>query len=602
MTNAIEVAKWLRSIGALEKNIHIFLGVADEADPRILPLRQDDFDVRLAADSKSIDTFWRSELTRDVPADSRLLSFWSGHGFTSKRRNRIFFCNDYTSTALHNRIFNGTEFLNTLLTRDFACFPEQIVLADVCGVYDDIAVPDTVSELELVERKQLAFFATPEGKYADGNDGVGVFTSAVLKVLEAQKSWPNQEAFTRALESAFKKSEVAPFRVSGFSGSREMRETVVGRSSKSDESGLVQTLFGFLRQLDVVEEVFRPHYLRTVNDLGNPELARAQGLVGMLKELSSLLDERLPNELTRGLLQFLLRLSSEKQLTEPITAWLENNAAGQKNTIDVLRAKLKVETRRKMLVIVLEVDASEEIAAFKAYLCNCDFSLVPGWKFERRVVAGWDAFERQMQILLAEFISEGSLTNLEVHFAVDPPLFDRPFHRIAVAPGRHAIGEDIVVVVRHRQRMLSGDLALKRAWCAYAERLRAEKTKKLKWLKLSLNEKLPDDEGLFLATFVLPEPVSEKPSGRLEKDIIRRLLKLGAPYVYLPHSAPVGDDWKAVEMKLRKIVSKNATLGSFPFALLQERVRGSSIGASGSIIWDDPLTVPVGVTEGVRFG
>lgn len=49
MTNAIEVAKWLRSIGALEKNIHIFLGVADEADPRILPLRQDDFDVRLAA-------------------------------------------------------------------------------------------------------------------------------------------------------------------------------------------------------------------------------------------------------------------------------------------------------------------------------------------------------------------------------------------------------------------------------------------------------------------------------------------------------------------------------------------------------------------------
>ena len=69
---------------------------------------------------------------------------------------------------MRNKIFNGTEFLNTLLTRDFACFSDQIVLADVCGVYDDIVVPDTAAELELTERDQLAFFATPEGKYAEG--------------------------------------------------------------------------------------------------------------------------------------------------------------------------------------------------------------------------------------------------------------------------------------------------------------------------------------------------------------------------------------------------------------------------------------------------
>lgn len=238
--NAIEIANWLSSIGAPRKNIHVFLGLADKQDHRIAPLKKAGFDVRLEVDSNSIDTFWRSEVARDVPAESCLLSFWSGHGFTSKRRNRVFFCSDFTSTALRNRIFNSTEFLNTLLTREFACFSDQIVLADVCGVYDDIAVPDMAIELELFERKQLVFFATPEGKYADGDDGVGVFTRAVLKVLKAQKGWPQQKAFTKALEEAFQNSDVTPFRLSGFSGSREMRETVVG---KRIESSLIQAQF-----------------------------------------------------------------------------------------------------------------------------------------------------------------------------------------------------------------------------------------------------------------------------------------------------------------------------------------------------------------------
>jgi hypothetical protein len=601
VTNAIEMAKWLASVKTPPKHIHLFLSTKDQKDKRIAPLRKAGYDVRLAADWGTIDTFWRSELRRDIPAKARLFSFWSGHGFTSKRRNRIFFCRDYMSDAFRNRVFNATEYLHTLLTKEFSCFTDQIMLADVCGVYDDIQVQDIPPEVAMEERSQLGFFATPEGKYAGGKNGLGEFTKTVLEVLNKQEGWPEQKSFAEAVEKAFENAQIAPFRVSGFRGAREYQEGPVGGTPSSGNKP-IDDLFVLLREQDVTEEVFKPHYLRTVNDLGNPELAKAQGLMGPLKALASLLDERLPNQLTHGLLQFVLRLSDEPALKEALTEWLAVNAAGQSNTVASIRAKLDAEARQRILVVVVEVDSNERVSAFKAYLCNSDASLVRGWKFERRTLSGWEAFTRQLQELLAEFVKDGELANIQVHFAVDAPLFDRAFHKIPLAPGKHAIGDDAVVVVRYRGRLVSNDDESKRIWCDYAKELREEKTKKLKWLRLSLTKEIPSEQGLFLATFALPEPATEQPSSANEKKVIRRLLKLGAPYVYLPHAAAAKDDWKSVATALRKMLSENSTLVDFPSALKAARLRNSVVGAEGSMIWDDPLAIPVGLTEGVTYG
>src|SRR5262249_47252019 len=154
------------------------------------------------------------ELHQNVPAKSRLLVFWSGHGFTSGKRRRIFFCNDYDED-LPGRVFNGTNFLNNLLTAKYASFSDQIFLADVCGTYSDIKVDDNVEELGLGERSQLAYFATPEGDYAMGDDGRGVFTSTVIEVLGHLGDWPAQQDFIRELDKAFAQGGTKPFRISG---------------------------------------------------------------------------------------------------------------------------------------------------------------------------------------------------------------------------------------------------------------------------------------------------------------------------------------------------------------------------------------------------
>src|SRR5687768_1280049 len=95
--NAIALAGWLKSLKVPGENIQVFLSSRHNFAPQIAELKRKKVDVRLAGDANSIDTYWRTALTKNVPADSRLFVFWSGHGFTSRRRNRVFFCSDYQS-------------------------------------------------------------------------------------------------------------------------------------------------------------------------------------------------------------------------------------------------------------------------------------------------------------------------------------------------------------------------------------------------------------------------------------------------------------------------------------------------------------------------
>src|SRR5262249_30016929 len=132
--------------------------------------------------------------------------------------------------------------------------------------------------------------------------------------------------------------------------------------------------------------------------------------------------------------------------------------------------------------------------------------------------------------------------------------------------------------------------------------LRSSKPANLRWLKLTVADELPRARGLFCANFILPEPTGRKLSSRAEKEIVRRLLQLGIPYAYLPHSAPGAAGWNKVAGELAKLVREKRTLSEFPSTFHGERLRGSKTASSGTIVWDDPMAVPVSPTGGALFG
>src|SRR5262245_8722876 len=299
--NAIGVARWLTSIMPAG-NIYAFL---DPHPGHPLPDEIPDLkgvQVTRSATSMEIDEFFHLRLPADRPPDSRLLVFWSGHGCTSKTGNRIFFCRDYRE-KLPSRVFNASNFLRSLRSADFRSFTDQIFLADVCGVYNETPIRD-LSEAPARQEgiHQLAYFATPEGEYAKGPEGRGVFTGAALAVLQKMSKWPRHKHLARGLQEAFRRVGETPFRVSSASELEELPEILVGAVGANAGNNHFRSVFNLLRDLDVVTDVFLPHYLRTVSDLGIPALANAQGLYGIIEELSSLRDKDLTNGVPRGLL------------------------------------------------------------------------------------------------------------------------------------------------------------------------------------------------------------------------------------------------------------------------------------------------------------
>ena len=433
--NAIEIARWLTKV-VPPNHIHVFL------DPHPAQLLADEIaglegvQVVRSATWTEIDEFFRLKLPADRPPNSRLLVFWSGHGCTSKTGNRIFFCRDYQE-KLPNRVFNASNFLRSLRSTDFRSFTDQLFFADVCGVYNETPIIDLSEAPERQEGiHQLAYFATPEGEFARGPEGRGVFTGAVLGVLQEMRRWPEHSQLTNGLQKAFRKVGETPFRVSSASELEHFSEILVGAIRANTGNNCFHSVFKLLSDLDVVSDVYIPHYLRTVSDLGIPALANAQGLVGILRELSSLRDKELTKGMPRGLLQFLVRLSQERALEQPLGRWLDNNTAAQKNTLADIRQKLAIESLRE--------DPCRSSGGGRQGK-NCCFPTVfaqqrphPDGRKNIRQVRRCQLVppsKSGMQELLAEFTMNSELENVEIHFLVDPPLFDAPFHSIPLTPG-----------------------------------------------------------------------------------------------------------------------------------------------------------------------
>ncbi|SDX38232.1 VMAP-C domain-containing protein [Thiocapsa roseopersicina] len=598
--NAIAMAEWLRSINVPAGHIYLFLDPC--ADSRadyaqaLCDLEAAGAQVTRSGNSYTIDTFWRTQLSRDRPADSRLLFYWSGHGFTENDGTRVFVCRDYTASDLKNRVFNGTNFHRHLRSAAFQCFSKQVLLADVCAVYGGMdfeanKVPPKRLGNDSPQR-QIAYFATPEGQYARGDDGVGVFTRTTLEVLKALNAWPDDFlALSKRMDAAFEQVGQTPFRVAEYAEDYEISDRLVGLVTEDVGSALFGSVWSSLCAIPVPDSFYRLHFRRTVSSLGRPDLDHAQGLSGMLRELTSLCDTAGTTQAPYGLLEFLLRLSSDARLAEAVEAWLNEHAAAQGNALATARERIRLESEEKILVVDVQNDERGDIAFYEPSLRNQNLLPVPDIQLAASSVTGWESFTSQFPVVIETLRSRYGIADLQIQFTVNPPLFDKPFHNIKM--GGEMLGEKFVVLVRYRDRLLQTSSVKRQAWQQCADALRRSKPREITLLPIpesgaAAAGAAPGAQGFCYTRFTVSPP----PSGAKEKQILMRLLNSGVAFASWSHQPPPGDDWEEVAACLTHCMCASETLDRFPYQLTRRRMEGNAAASQATLLWDDPDFIP----------
>lgn len=579
-----------------------------QASPFDAPLRGlADAGVRVTQSAAwtTIDTFCFDTLRQNRPPQSRLLVFWSGHGFTDTDGSRVLICRDYTADALTNRVLNATNFLRHLRSPLFRSFSDQLFVADVCGIYSGLTFNSTRNAPASVEpRTQLCLFATPEGEYAEDDQGHGVFTRIVLDVLARRPSWPAQADFNQAVTDALAVAGRKPFRISSVDDGQEAPDRLVGSITGQAGSVLFKSIAAVLGAVDMPDTMFRPHYLRVVSDLGEPKLSDAQGLTGMLRELASMQDGTRSGGVPYGLLEFLMRLQREPSLSAAISDWLQAHAAGQNQVLATIRQKLDDENRTKILVVDIETDEAGSISAFQPFVRLHDFLPAPVDPRPRQEVTDWDDFTASLLKVIADLRRDSATRDFDIHFLADPPLFDRAFHLIEM-PSGDRLGEEFVVVLRHRQRVLGAPALVRDAWRQYAAALRTMKPSAVNLVRIELTSSAKDLQdaarGLWCMGFVVRRTAAGTSADASEKRLLLKLLRLGVPYLYWLHDGPIDDaTWTDIEATMRGWLGGVQSLDRFPVALTQGRIAGDRLAADATLLWDDPEFVPFLTTPGVK--
>jgi vWA-MoxR associated protein C-terminal domain len=598
--NALRMVDWLLSINTPPGNINLFVDPIANASSEIDTLTSKGVSVTTSGSWEPIDSFSREELPGKRPAGSNLFVYWCGHGFVQPDGTRIFICRDYTAGAKRNRIFNATTFLRNLkLGSRFQGFREQIVLADVCGTqshYLGLNFEPTNMTLEDLGQiaNQIAFFATPEGEYAREDDGEGVFTRIARQVLIGGASWPKIEQFKQQLLSALDEAGASPFWIEAEGNKFAMGRRLFGYEPHNPGTILAQSVVRVLSAVSIPDSAFRPHYLRTVNHLGEPELAKAEGLAQMIDELASLQDAS-RGRVPYGLLEFLVRLSGAAELRDPVERWLADNALEQKNDLANIREQITTESKVKILLIEVENDEHGMIASFQSFLRTNDLSRAVGPALPWEAVESWSHFSDRIGKLIRDLLQDASISDFEIHFLADPPLFDKAFHQIPLLEGG-TLGEEFVVILRHRERIRCSRPTIVEPWRVYAAALRRIKPRKLKLYSVSDGgclDRVLERDGLCYTEFDEPRGGASLPGPTNQTQLLLKLLRLGVPYLYLllwdQNETGRG---KALEKELRSWLVELASLDRLPGALRQRRALGSKFASEGTLLWDDPEFIP----------
>jgi len=567
--NALAMARWGLDHGITAQDIFLFVA---SADPAVLAAIAAMGINNRGATLRDVENALRNELP-NVASGSKLLFYWSGHGMTDAKGQRLFFCSDYTA-RLTDRVFNATLFLRELRTEDYSGFRSQLVLADVCGTNSERPVrPAEYIPGVAGQRNQLTYFATPEGGYALAGTGEGAFTHHALKILGTFPAFPDFNEFRDRLNRELQASNLPRYLLDG-SAEDEQWETRVGRAATSEDqtaNSLIELLVG----LEVPHDTALRHFRSTVAVLRNPRLLAAEGLTGMVRELSGLRDQT--NSATHGLAQFVLRLraSLSADKVPKLDAWLSRWA--NSDVIEQQTRALAKESKRSALVVVVISDQRGEINSLEPLLRSLDLTQSRGSRMEPIPVRSWEEVDAAMQNILERITSEG-FDDLEIHFIVDSTVFDRAFHRLR---GRTMplLGEEFGVVLHHRSRADSRWSTPKRNWEMRVSAVSCKATADLSWTRCFHGQNLPMEANLCLAGW------TPNPPGKM---LLNKLVMMGVPFIYWPHSEEEPD----AEPDLAQILCKLGSLSEMPDAILKKRL--SEAASSGSLLWDDVNFNPFG--------
>lgn len=589
------VAQWLLGLGGIELDLHVFMSKGAERDA--LANAQAHAPSRLTLHEEPtcsvIDDFVRRNLHENVQPDTRLFVYWSGHGSTcATTSQRVFVCSDY-SERTDNRYFNASNFLQLLDTEDFTPYSSHLMFADVCGTFTLRRLID----LETYERSngervpQLAYFASPEGAYTQSATAGGKFTETVLDVLAQDAAYPGElESLGQRFEQAFDTISVARFRLAKWS-EREKIEKVVGASPSYNPASLpfYASASDLCAQLDLDEDQVRRYYRLTADDLRVPIIPDAGSIDAVIAELCGLRDANSAN-MPYGLMQFMLRLAELPALSQEITPWLDREAPRQHGKRATILKQLEAEKKRRALLLVVQ-EQNGQIAGVRPYLCRWDGSLDMGHASSEYKTPHWDDFVAAVQACLAPFIHDEGLPNLQVEFAIDANLLDRPFHQIPAWSGGPSLGSQVSVVLRGRRRLMSPDEAWKERWRSYADKLRGQAPKQIKWIKIDPSTPLPDDRGMCFAGFALTPPGAAAGSDTRDMEVLNKLLFDGAPVLYVRHVPPEGS-WQGLGNNLCALSSGATHFDAFVDIFHAQRIRGAGDAENAGLLWDDPGSNP----------
>ncbi|WP_144428122.1 hypothetical protein [Azospirillum thiophilum] len=595
--NALDIARWLLDeAGVPATGIHLFLAVdrqrmasGESADLRrdIDYLRARHVAVEENATQSVIRTFWRGPLKDGT--GSKLFVYWSGHGILNEE-GRAFVYPGYTTDdpaqALHVE-----SFCRTLRSDAYGRFTEQMILADVCGVFRPELRPhaDDVTGVA-VDTLQIRAFATPEGGYTRGQ---GQFTRALLDALGGFPGWPidrrdRGEGFYKAVNGAFRQqsSEVLHW---GVSGAEISSDWCVG----CGENTLERSCRDMLSKCHLPDEWLLAPYRRTDSRL-NGVLPGADTLAAKLRALGTL-ERTEAGKAPLGLADFLLRVADLPEITkadaERILRWLENNTTTQ--TLATARHEIAGESRSRHLIVTLVEDKTDgTLSGCRSELLFGDGSPVLPSEADSAdegpitKVTSVAALECYLRERIAILYKDGHLREGDhIHILAKPVFFHIPFHALDIAPDGAELGTVFIVTLHGRARVPAGSSDPPPMWLGirkHDEELRRRGTAACvrNWIEVEPGQILSAAAGLRILPF--PPP----PEGRKARDVLVKLLRLGIPYLCLPDPTRIN---RPFDLPGALAVD---SLDDIPAAFHRARLCGHPLAAHSGLLWDNPHLLP----------
>ncbi|WSG95374.1 caspase family protein [Rhizobium johnstonii] len=576
--NACALAVCLFDLGVASHRIHLFVDADALSEPELTQLSDRGIVLNSTVSSR-VDDFWRTELLDLLGPQDRLLVYWSGHGITDNRQERLFFCSDY-SERKPNGLFNSSQFLAHLKSDGFARCRQQLFLADVCGNYSDLPVaPATDFPPNLNAVDQLTVYASKDGAYTSTREH-GVFTSLIIRILESDAGVLNDsDTFINTLKELAQKMDQKPFWIRWRSGDKDEAQLLAGKVND-----YVRDIRRLLAPHQVAGRPLLHPFQKTTRQLRLVPAEAPVELAGMLQCLASFDDDR-DAGVPAPLLQFLTRLSEAKATEEAcrrdINAWIKHNSTAQSQA--EIATLLRNESKTLHLLIEAFADASGGFSRAEAELTEADGWPVTGFEKCRHSRDPQLPLEDWIAKLAAQATEIDDEALLEVHIFVDPPLLHVPFHK-ALLEKETQIGERFDCYLHYRARVRNKAMAQPQFWKEWYAALRNTPPNQTELIEiLSENAPLHSRQGLCFASFA-HGPTTSTPA---QTQRLARLLNLGAPYVFWRLDG-ASTQSSSLKEALREVLKMSAVLEHVPSNIRKRRLDSCEVSADLAILWDDP--------------